>query len=124
LNYEISDNVARNDIIWLNSNLGNVIHNHECIDKGLTHVEQFYEKENVLSYEEIKKQYNVSMNVLYYHKIVQLIKNRPRENEPQVCDKTKCDKLIHTILEKPGNKTLGKKLYQCLIKRKATCEDI
>ena len=71
MNFVESRGLTPNDVIWLNSNLGNILVDKECADKGLLYVKQIYDGNNIISYESIKDKYSLVLNIIYYHNTLQ-----------------------------------------------------
>ena len=118
MNYVENRALLPDDIVWLNSNLETIVVDKHCADKGLLYVNQFYESGSVVPYESIKDKHNVRLNIIYYHQIVQAIKKGYTDDCSNSSD-DECSRIKQTILNKPGDKMLGKKIYRYLVKRKA-----
>jgi len=123
INYDHKPFVTGSDTLWLNSNLGKVFYDKGCVDNGLIYIKQLYNGDDIIKYEDICDRFNIHLDFISYHSIVQAVRTKYSEennnnNEKQIETKNECKNTVHTLLNKPQNKVIGKQLYSCLIKKK------
>ena len=123
VNYVEKSVLSPNDIIWLNSNLETIIVDKDSADKGLLYVRQVYDGSNVVPYESIKNKYGNITNIIYYHNIVQAIRKKYTD-KCEISSDNERQMIIQTVLNKPGDKLIGKRLYKYLISRKAESNEV
>ena len=118
LNYTKQLNLMQDAIVWLNSDVAETLYNKECIEKGLMYVKQFYDQGNFISLSDLCNNYNVKLNIFEYCNIRQIlnscVSNQEHDDRPEGKNLLQ-RKLIETILNKPVEKLLSKKIYSFLI---------
>lgn len=117
LNFEKSENVRPNDVVWLNSNLGRELYDKESMSKGLLYVKQFYDGKKAVTYEELCTKSGVSINIILFHSIIKMIKQRynMKGDTPASIE---CKNVIEGILNNPQYKMLSRKVYKLFLQRK------
>ena len=113
-----NDTISPNDIVWLNSNLANIMQHKKCVEQGLLYVKQFYDGDNICTLEMINENAGNSLDIIYYNRIVQTLRMKHYNNEHAVKMDNECKNIVKIILEKPDVKYIGKRLYRYLIKSK------
>ena len=124
MNYMRREYVNRDDIVWMNSNLPECLFDKESIEKGLIFIKQFYDGETFVTYNDLCVNYDVKLNVLYYHRIVNMIRERYNESAEDINTIQDCNKITRDILEKPVIHLLSKKVYRTLVAKKIEYNDI
>jgi len=124
MKYKESDVILLEDILWLNSNFTQTMYDRLCVRNGLLYVSQIYDGKVIRSLDEVNKMFKVSLNVIYYHNIVQSINKKFCTQRPQTDKDHEVNVLVQTILHKVKNKGIVKRIYKHLIGLKAECENV
>ena len=119
MNFVVDNTLSPNDILWLNSKFEHTMFDEKCVTNGLLYVKQLYDGNCVIPVETINQTYRVSFNIIYYHSMIRTIVTKYCTNNSQTGMNSEQRKIVKIILEKPGDKEIGKKLYKYLVMRKA-----
>ena len=126
-NYKKELNPNQDAIVWLNSDTTEILYNKECISNGLLHVNQFYENGHFMSINNLCDKYNVTLNIMEYCNIKQVlscyVSNEVTEGTIETVTNLQ-KRLKETILGKPVDKTLSKRIYGYLISQVALCGNV
>jgi len=124
LNYKGPNTLKQDDIMWLNSNTGVLLYNKSCIENGLLYVGQIYDADGVVSLIDLNNTYKVKLNVTEYHNIVYGLKLSLSSAVMDEVEDKNCTHLVNTILHKPGDKFINKKVYSYFIQKKVHYDSI
>ncbi len=124
LKYCKTDLIHLNDVIWLNSNLGEILYNKSCIENGLLYLNQFVKNGSPLSLNDLCNQYNIRLNIIDYYNIVRIIKGCIPQIITNTVKEEKKVTLINTIMYGPGDKSVCRKVYYYFIRKKAHYDSV